>query len=124
MNAQVEPVETFEDAIRDHLVANRQRLVTSAVEQAMTKLSDSLKWNALDHAKKQLDEFFQKEVGPEVAKYLAANREAVIATVIGMVKQTIDDGLKAYAEEIAKDMTDEYKRNRRIAKLFGIETRY
>lgn len=121
MNAQV---ETFEDAIRDHLVANRQKLVASAVSQAMEKMAESMKYTALTAANQQVDEFFKTEVGPEIAKYLQANREALIAQVIGLVKDTITEGLKAYAEDVAKDMNDEYKRNRRIAKLFGIDTRY
>lgn len=124
MNAQVQQVESFEDAIRDHLVANRKLLVQSAVEQAMTKMAESMKWTAMQQASQTVDEFFKNEVGPELAKYLQTNREALIAQMIGLVKDTITDGLKAYAEDIAKDMNDEYKRNRRIAKLFGIDTKY
>lgn len=124
MNAQVQQVESFEDAIRDHLVANRKSLVESAVAQAMTKMAESMKYSAIYQAQQQLDEFFKNDVGPEIAKYLQANREAFVAQMIGLVKDTITNGLKAYAEDITKDMNDEYKRNRRIARLFGIETKY
>lgn len=124
MNAQVQQIESFEDAIRDHLVANRKTLVQSAVSKAMENMAESMKYTAMTQAGKQVDEFFKNEVGPEITKYLQENREALIAQMIGLVKDTITDGLKAYAEDIAKDMNDEYKRNRRIARLFGIETKW
>lgn len=115
---------SFEDAIREHLIENRQTLVKSAVSSAMERMADSLKWTAMSAAQTQMEEFFKNEVGPEIQKYLEGNREALIASVIGVVKQAVDAGLKAYAEDIAKDMGDEYKRNKRIASLFGIQTRY
>lgn len=113
------PVESFEDVIRTHLIENRQSLVKQAVSGAMERMAESMKWTAMEHANKQLNEFFKAEVGPEIGKYLTENREALIAAVIGTIKTVLDAGLKAQAEEWTKEMASSYSRARTIAAMFG-----
>lgn len=114
-----ETKQTFEDAIREHLIENRQTLVKSAVVSAMDKMAESLKWTAMSAAQKQLDEFFQAEVGPEVKKYLDAERENLIASIVATIKEVVDYGLKKQAEDWMKSMDNEYSRSGVIQKMFG-----
>lgn len=110
---------SFEDAIRTHLIENRKNLVAQAVGSAIEKMAESMKWNALQVAQKQMTEFFEKEVGPQVATYLAANREAIIAQVIATMKTVIDDGLKKQAADWIKEMESPYSRAGVVSKMFG-----
>lgn len=112
---------TFEDAIREHLINNRQQLVKDAMSAAMEKLAESMKWNALEQANKQFNEFFAAEVGPEIKKYLETNREALVAQVIATMKNVLDEGLKKQAESWLKEMSNEYSRGKVIAKMFGAD---
>jgi hypothetical protein len=116
-----EPVKTFEDAMRDHLVLNRQQLVKDAMDSAMGKLAESMKWSALEHANKQLNEFFATEVSGEIKRFLAENRETLIAQVIATMKTVVDAGLKKQAEEWIKEMDNSYSRGKTIAKMFGAD---
>lgn len=117
-NANSSP-ETFEDAIRSHLISNRERLVQGAVAQAMDKMAESMKWTALESASKQLQEFFQAEVAPEIKKYLDTNREAIIASVLGSLRDIVDGALKLHAEEMLKNLQQSWNRDKLISALLG-----
>lgn len=117
--SDTETMQTFEDAIKQHLIENRQQLVTTAVDSAVKQMAESLKWTALQCAQKQLEEFFQKDVGPEVAKHLDANREALIASVCATINEVVAYGLKKQAEDWMKSMDSEYSRSGVIQKMFG-----
>lgn len=121
MNAQVQE-QSFEEAIKVHLLENRDRLVKSAVENAMVQMAESMKYGAYSKASEQMDKFFKEEVGPAIAAYLQSQKESLIAQTIAVVKQTIDEGMKQYAEVLMKDMKDDYKRGERIASLLGVKT--
>jgi hypothetical protein len=121
MNAVVKE-ETFEEAIKQHLVENRDRLVKNAVDHAMVQMAESMKYGAYSKASEQMDKFFKEEVGPAIAEYLKSQKESLIAQTVALVKQTIDEGMKSYAECLMKDMKDDYKRGERIASLLGIKT--
>lgn len=114
-----ETKSTFEDAIRTHLIDNRQELVKAAVSAAMEKMAESLKWTALTQAQEQLKKFFTDEVGPEVQKYLDAEKESLIASVVATIKEVVDYGLKKQAEEWLKEMDSPYSRSGTIQKMFG-----
>jgi hypothetical protein len=114
-----ETLQTFEEAIKTHLIENREQLVKSAVASAMEKMAESMKWTALNQASKQLEAFFVESVGPEVQKYLDANKEALIASVVGTIKGVVDYGLKKQAEDWLKEMDNSYSRSGVIQKMFG-----
>jgi hypothetical protein len=114
-----ETKQTFEEAIKEHLIENRQLLVKSAVVSAMEKMAESLKWTAMNAAQKQLDEFFAAEVGPEIKKYLDAERETLVASIVATIKDVVDYGLKKQAEDWMKSMDNEYSRSGVINKMFG-----
>lgn len=114
-----ESMQTFEQAINDHLIKNRESLVTQAVNSAISGMADSMKWTALEQAKAQLNEFFKEHVGPEVAKLLDANREQFVASVVATIKDVIDHGLKKQAEDWMKEMDSSYSRSGTIQKMFG-----
>jgi hypothetical protein len=118
MNAQVEE-QSFEQAIQQHLLEHRESLVQQAVNSAITGMAESMKWTALEQAKKQLNEFFAEHVGPEVAKVLDANRENFVASVVATIKEVIDVGLKKQAEDWLKEMDSSYSRSNTIQKMFG-----
>lgn len=118
MNAVVKD-ETFEEAIKQHLVENRQQLVKQAVSSAMERMAESMKYTAMDQAHKQITEFFKNEVGPEVEKYLTSQREALIAAMLDTIKKVMEEGLKKQAEEWIKDMANPYTRSKTIAAMLG-----
>lgn len=111
--------QSFEEAIKQHLVENRQQLVKQAVSSAMERMAESMKYTAMDQAHTQIVEFFKTEIGPEVAKYLDSQRETLIATVTGTIKSVLEIGLKKQAEEWIKDMDNSYSRARTIASMLG-----
>jgi hypothetical protein len=114
-----ETMQTFEEAIKTHLIENRDQLVKQAVSSAMEKMAESMKWTAMNQASKQLEAFFTESVGPEVQKYLDANRESLIATVVSTIKGVVDYGLKKQAEDWLKEMDNQYSRSSVINKMFG-----
>lgn len=118
MNAVVKE-ESFEEAIKQHLVENRQQLVKQAVNSAMERMAESMKYTAMDQAHKQITEFFKTEVGPEVDKYLTGQREALIAAMIDTIKRVMEEGLKKQAEDWIKDMANPYTRAKTIAAMLG-----
>lgn len=111
--------ESFEDAIRTHLIENRQTLVQSAVAQALEKMAESMKWTALHTADKQLQEFFAAEVAPEIKKYLDAHREDIIASVVGSLRKICDAALQLHAEEMIKNLGNSWNRDKVLAALLG-----
>lgn len=119
MNAEIS--KTFEDAIRDHLVENRERLVQQAVEKAIVSMAESMRYSAMNHAQSAVSEFFGKEVGPAIAKHLSDRREEIVAQMVTTVREVLDAGLKAQAEKWLKDvMSDnEYTRSMAICQMFG-----
>ncbi len=119
MNAVVKDEPSFEEAIKQHLVENRQQLVKQAVSSAMERMAESMKYTAMDQAHKQINEFFKNEVGPEVDKYLTSQREALIAAMIGTIKRVMEEGLKKQSEEWLKDMANPYTRAKTIAAMLG-----
>lgn len=114
-----ETMQTFEEAIKSHLVENRDQLVKQAVSSAMEKMAESMKWTAMTQASKQLEAFFVESVGPEVQKYLDAEKEALIASVVATIKGVVDYGLKKQAEDWLKEMDNQYSRSGVINKMFG-----
>lgn len=120
MNDQ-ETKQTFEDAIREHLVENRTRLVEQAVEKAIVSMAESMRYKAMDLASTAVQEFFAKEVGPALAKHLNDQKETIVASYIATIKDVLDVGLKKQAEKWMKDVAsdNEYTRGAAIAKLFG-----
>lgn len=119
MNAVVKDEISFEEAIKQHLVDNRQTLVKQAVSSAMERMAESMKYTAMDQAHKQILEFFKNEVGPEVEKYLTSQREALIAAMLDTIKKVLEEGLKKQAEEWIKDMANPYSRAKTIAAMLG-----
>jgi hypothetical protein len=111
--------ESFEDAIRAHLIENRQTLVQAAVGQAIERMAESMKWTAMTTAQGQLEEFFKTEVAPEIEKYLHQNREAIIANVIGALRQITDGALKLHAEDMLKNLSQSYHRDKLLSALLG-----
>lgn len=114
-----ETMQTFEEAIKEHLIANREQLVKSAVESAIEKMAESMKWTAMNQAQTQLTKFFEDSVGPEVKKYLDENKETLVASVVSTIKGVVDYGLKKQAEDWLKSMDNEYSRSGVIQKMFG-----
>jgi flagellar biosynthesis/type III secretory pathway protein FliH len=110
---------TFEDAIRTHLIENRKSLVASAVSQAMERMAESMKWGAIQSAEKELNAFFVTDVAPEIKKYLEANREALIASVLGSLKTIVDGALTMHAEAMLKNLQQSYNRNKLLSALLG-----
>lgn len=111
--------ESFEDAIRDHLVKNRQTLVASAVNQALERMAESMKYTAMTHAQVAMDDFFKQEVAPELQKYLEINREQIVASVIGCLQQIYEGALKLHAEEMLKSISNSYTREKILSSLLG-----
>jgi hypothetical protein len=119
-----ESTETFEDSIRQHLIGNRARLVKNAVDQAIASMSESMKWGVSRQAEAQLNEFFTKEVGPEIKNYLEANRETIIAGIIGGLKVMVDGVLKQHAESMLEKLAkNSYEREKVVASMIGVSTR-
>lgn len=114
-----ESVQTFEQAIKQHLTEHREQLVAQAVTSAIGQMAESMKWTALTQAQEQLKKFFEESVGPEVAKYLDSNKEALVASVVGTIKDVVDYGLKKQAEDWMKEMDSQYSRSGVIQKMFG-----
>jgi cation transport regulator ChaB len=123
MNTETTQVEqSFEDAIREHLLENRQKLVKSAVNSAIEKLADTIRYSAQDHAHKSMKSFFEQEVAPELEKFFKDNRETLVASMIGVMKQVIDHGMKAQAESWMKKISaSDYERAEVIGSLFGVK---
>lgn len=114
-----ETMQTFEEAIKEHLIANREQLVKSAVSSAIEKMAESMKWTSMNQAHNQLTKFFEESIGPEIKKYLDENKEALVASVVSTIKGVVDYGLKKQAEDWMKSMDSEYSRSGVIQKMFG-----
>jgi hypothetical protein len=112
--------QSFEEAIKAHLIGNRQKLVEQAVGHAITQMAESMKYSAYSTASEQLKTFFEKEVSPEIVKYLESQKETIIATMLGTIKNVLDAGLKSQGEEWLKEMSgSSYARNSVIQKIFS-----
>jgi hypothetical protein len=125
MNEQTNGAATqsFEDAIRAHLIENRQLLVQQAVSKAIATMGESMKYSAYDEAGKAVRAFFEKEVAPELVKYLNDQKEAIVARMTATLKELLDAGLKAQAEQWMKGVTsdNDYTRAETIMKMFGVQ---
>lgn len=115
--------ESFEDAIRAHLIENRQQLVQQAVSKAIASMGESMKYSAYDQAGQAVRAFFEKEIAPELAKYLNDQKEAIVAKMTATIAEILDAGLKAQAEQWLKGVTsdNEYTRADTILKMFGAQ---
>lgn len=121
MNAivQAQSNESFEDAIKQHLLDNRPRLVEQAIQSAFERMSESLKYTALQQAELQLKEFFKTDVAPAVQDYLDKNREQLVAKAIATIQTVLDAALKMQSEEWIKESASQYSRAGVISKMFG-----
>lgn len=105
--------------IQEILEQNKQEIVNSAVRQIKDSIASSVAYGTNREVNDAITAFVKKEILPEVNKYLAENRQALLDSYMKVISESlglIGEHMLANAQ---KNMSSGYRADEIVKKLFS-----